>query len=116
MPRSPLLPSAFCPLPSFHSSPFTLHSSKPRPRTNRARVRLVSARGAVLAAEVDDLQVAASPLLGGDVLREVARVPFDVLRSGQLPAAGQAVDVGVDREGRLAEGLGHDDARRLVAD
>ena len=76
-----------------------------RPRTDRARVLVVPARRAVLAAEVDDLQVALSPLLAREELLQIALGLLDVLARRQSPACGEAVDVRVDREGRLAERL-----------
>ena len=76
----------------------------------------MAAGRAVLAAEVDDLQVQGVPVLGGE---QPLAVPFglrDVLASRQAPAIDQAVDMGVDWEGRHAEVLRHDYLRGLVTD
>lgn len=46
---------------------------------------------------------------------EVGLHLLHVLALAQPPAESQPVDVRVDGEGRVAEGLGHDDGRRLVS-
>src|SRR5687768_13129476 len=86
------------------------------PRTDGTRIGVVAARRTVLAPEIDELQVAAAPLVAGEHFLEIALGLFDVLRLRQLPASGEAVDVRIDGERRLAEGLGHDHARGLVSD
>ena len=49
-------------------------------------------------------------------LLEIALGLLDGAAAREAPARRQAVDVRVDREGRMAEGLRHHDARGLVAD
>ena len=70
------------------------------PRADRAAGEVVAARRAVLAAEVDDLQVQRVPGASGKTALEVALGPLDAAAVGEPPAGRQAVDVGVDREGR----------------
>src|SRR5690606_32562169 len=72
--------------------------------------------GAVLAAEVDDLQVA--PVPGGPRER-LLEVGLDLLHgraAREAPAACEPEDVGVHRERGHVERLRHHDARGLVAD
>ena len=52
--------------------------------------------------------------LAREELLKVSLGHFDVLRVGQTPAGGQAMNVGVHRKGGMPEGLGHDDAGGLV--
>src|SRR4051812_1361279 len=86
------------------------------PRADRALGRLMAARGAMLATEVDHLQVQLCP--GG--LREgalqVGLGVADVVAAGQPPARREPVDVRVYREGGPPERLTHHDAGGLVAD
>src|SRR5207245_2191192 len=77
-----------------------LHS---KPRADRALAHVVASRRAVLAAEVDQLQVPLAPFLPRKELFQIGlRLP-DILSFRQTPAFRQAVDVRVDRKGRLAE-------------
>jgi cation:H+ antiporter len=86
-----------------------------RPGADRARRQVVSASGAVLAAEVDELKMPPAPVLGSEEPLQVPLGLDHVAGPGESPASRQAVDVRVDREGGLAEGLDHHDAGRLVA-
>jgi hypothetical protein len=70
----------------------------------------------VLAAEVDDLEVDAAPGRLGEEALQVALGLHHAAAAREPPAGGEAVDVGVHREGGRPEGLHHHDARRLVAD
>ena len=74
------------------------------------------ARRAVLPAEIDDLEMERVPALAREYRLEVALDLLDVARARQLPAPGEPVDVGVDRERRLLERLRHHHAGGLVAD
>src|ERR1051325_10995639 len=87
-----------------------------RPTADRARFKVVAARRAVLAAEVDDLQMTAAPLVAREELLQIALGLLDRRPVRQAPARCQSMDVRVDGERRLAERLAHDDARGLVAD
>jgi hypothetical protein len=69
----------------------------------------------VLPSEQDDLEVQAAPGQRRIQLLEVALGLLDRPAVREAPAGGQPVDVGVDREGGLAEGLRHHDAGGLVA-
>jgi len=71
---------------------------------------------AVLAAEVDHLEVHAPPRGLGEEALQVALGLHHAAPAREPPARREAVDVRVHREGRLTEGLHHHDARRLVAD
>ena len=73
-------------------------------------------RRAILAAEVDDLQVAGVPRFLREHGFQVAFGADDRGAVGQAPPCGETVDVRVHGKRRHAEGLGHHDARRLVAD
>ena len=76
---------------------------------------VASPGSAVLPAKIDHPEVQLVPLGLGE---EGLQVPFGlhhISRLGKAPALGEAVDMGVDREGGHAEGLAHDHARRLVA-
>jgi len=75
----------------------------------------VAARGAVLASEVDELEMAAAPVLRLKQALQVALGLDHIARAREPPAPGQPMDVRVDGEGGLAEGLHHHDARRLVS-
>src|SRR5262245_33834086 len=68
------------------------------PRADRARAQVVSARGAPLAAEQDDLEMDLAPVLAREQRLEVALHHRDVLRAREAPAPGKAVDVRVDRK------------------
>lgn len=70
----------------------------------------------MLAAIEDDLQVQLVPALAGEAFLQVALGLDNVLSLAEFPALGEAVDVGVHREGGHAEGLGHDHGCRFVAD
>ena len=83
-------------------------------RVMKSRSQLRAAGGGVLAAVEDDLQVELVPLVLWEEPLGVALGLLHVLPVGEIPAVHQAVDVGVDREGRDAEGLRHDHRRRLV--
>jgi hypothetical protein len=76
----------------------------------------VAAGRAEAAAEVHELEVDAAPVLAREEGLQVALRLRDAAPAREAPARRQAVDVRVHREGRLAEGLHHHDARRLVAD
>jgi len=76
----------------------------------------VLARRAVLAAEIDDLQVQRGPALAGEHGLEIVLDLLDGARARQLPAPGEAMDVRVDRERGHVERLRHHHARGLVAD
>ena len=52
-------------------------------------------------------------LLGEEFLQVALRL-LDAPPAAEPPAVGEAMNMGVDREGRVAEGLGHHDARGLV--
>ncbi len=71
---------------------------------------------AVLAAEVDDLQVAVVPPVAGEHRLQIVFGAFHVRPVRQAPSEGESVDVGVDGERRHAEGLRHHDTGRLVTD
>jgi hypothetical protein len=71
---------------------------------------------AVLAAEVDHLEVHAPPRGLGEEALQVALGLHHAAPAREPPAPREAVDVRIHREGRHAEGLDHHDARRLVAD
>src|SRR3954453_20655372 len=86
------------------------------PRTDRARIKIVIARGTVFAAEVDHLQMPLRPLLAREQLLQIALRLFHIFSRGQSPSPRQPMDVRVDREGRLAECLRYDDTRGLVSD
>src|SRR5262249_46141716 len=87
-----------------------------RPGADGAGVEVVAEGGAALAREIDDLAVDLPPALGREEALQVALRLLDALSRREPPARRQAVDVGVDGEGRLAERLAHDDRRRLVPD
>ncbi len=74
------------------------------------------ARRAVLAAEVDELQMAADPLVLGIERLEIALGLDDVPTARESEALGQAMDVRVHRKRRDSESLRHHDARALVPD
>src|SRR5712692_5282485 len=85
-----------------------------RPGTDRAVAHVVVPCRAILAAEVDDLQVPLSPFLARKELFQIGlRLPH-VLAFRQAPADSEAMNVRVDGEGCLAERLRHDHARGLV--
>ncbi len=73
--------------------------------------------GAVFAAEVDDLEVAAVPgfdgVEGGEVFFGLVCVFGGC---GESPAFGESEDVGVDGESGDVEPLGEDDAGGFAAD
>jgi glutamate-ammonia-ligase adenylyltransferase len=84
------------------------------PGADRAALEIVPPGGAVLASEVDDLEMTIAPLIGGEEHLEVAFGLDHVARTRQTPAAGEAVDMGVDGKGGMTERLNHHDARGLV--
>ncbi len=65
--------------------------------------------GADLAAVVDDLEVQAGPVCGVVKFLEVGLGLADVFTFCEFPALSEAVNVGVNRESRLTEGLDLDD-------
>jgi hypothetical protein len=69
----------------------------------------------VLAAELDELEVQAAPGERGKELLEIALGLLDGAAAREAPARRQPMDVRIDGEGRLTEGLLHHDARGLVA-
>ena len=70
----------------------------------------------MFAAEEDDLQVYLGPGGLGEHRLQVTLGPLDGGVVREAPARREAVDVGVHREGRHPEALGHDDAGGLVSD
>src|SRR5438105_869110 len=87
-----------------------------RPRTDRALLEIVIARGAVFAAEVDDLQVALCPLFARKELLQIAFGLLDILARRQSPSPSQPMNVRIDRESRLAECLRYHHAGGFVSD
>src|SRR5690606_13573813 len=87
-----------------------------RERADRAAGRVVAQRRAVLAPEVDDLQVQPAPALRRIKTAQVLLGPADAAPVREPPPRGEAMDVGVDRERRDTERLREHDARRLAPD
>ena len=71
---------------------------------------------AVLAPEVDDLQVPVAPRVFREHGLEVRLRAFDRRAVRESPAAGESMDVRVDREGGNPEAAAHHDRRGLVPD
>lgn len=69
---------------------------------------------AVIASKVNDLQVAFFPFAFGECFFEVFFGLFYATPVRKSPALGEAVDVGVHREGGEFKNVAHDDTRRLV--
>lgn len=74
----------------------------------------MAAGRAELTAKIDDLLVQVVPALPREEAFQVFLGLDHVLAVGQPPAVGEAVDVGVDGEGGLPEGLLHHHLGRLV--
>ena len=70
---------------------------------------------AMLSTDEDDLQVQVVPVFLGENRLEVTFRSFNIRAVGKSPPRSKAMDVGVDGEGRDAEGLGHHHARCFVA-
>ena len=75
----------------------------------------MSARGAILTAKVNNLQMQIVPALFGKEALTVALRLLHALAVGQPPAIDKAMDVRINGEGRLAETLGHDDLSRFMS-
>ncbi len=75
----------------------------------------MSAGRAVFTPKEDDLQVKVVPAIGRKEGLEIGLGALHRAALGEAPAGGEAEDVGVDREGRHAEGLAHHHAGGLVA-
>ena len=73
-------------------------------------------RRTVRATEVDDLKMQLRPVRGGEEPFQRLLGLADVASVREPPTRGKPVDVRVDGEGRLAEGLHHHHARALVTD
>src|SRR5713226_823268 len=85
------------------------------PGADRTGYLIMVSRRAILPAKVDDLKVPLTPVLPREELLQIRfRLPH-VLSFRQSPSVRKAMDMRVDREGRLSEGLGHHDAGSLVA-
>ena len=74
----------------------------------------MSSRRAVFPAKEDDLQVQLVPGLSGKDSLEILLGLNHILSTGQLPAPGQPVDMGIDRKGGHPKCLAHDHGSRLV--
>jgi hypothetical protein len=70
----------------------------------------------VLAPELDQLEMQAPPRERREELLQITLGLLDRAAAREAPTRRQPVDVRVDGEGRMAEGLLHHDARGLVAD
>ena len=66
-------------------------------------------------AEVNHLQMAAAPLLLRENLFQVALRLLHIFATGQPPARGEAVNVGIHGKSGLAKGLVHDHGGCFVA-
>lgn len=71
---------------------------------------------AVLSCEVDDLEMEFIPFFFRKQAFEIGLCLLDGFCFAKSPAGGAAVDVCVDGEGRMMEGLRHDNRGGLVAD
>jgi hypothetical protein len=72
--------------------------------------------GAVFSSVKDDLQVKIIPALSGKCLFKVTLGLNNMTATGQSPALGQSVNMGIDRKAGYAKGLSHDHASGFMAD
>ena len=81
-----------------------------------ADAAIAAASGAILASEINDLQMERVPARLGEGLLQISLRLDDVASPGQTPALCQTVNMRIDRKGRHSKRLRHDDAGGFVAD